>query len=433
MSETFAEGTRGAALHHCKLDDSECWRNYLDSSLERKLKKGQIGVPCKLDDSDCLKNFYQNEIIGKFTEGFPEIGVKSIDPLHYDQLSMVYEVGIGTKFTLTHTDPILYGLAKTKIENVRTVVSGSKFTMDAQVTIPKIFYEGSYTCEGEWFMWPFSWKGNFNISLGEVSDTWKMSADVVDRGDESYLHLTDISFSPKVTSYHAYATGLFGNEEVGKQIEQRRCADDDDEEEEEEGVFPRPDVRGISSHQGEPGSILGQVTSGFSQLGIVPDDAAGQRVFSRISRLTRPCIPALLHFRLISPSSALKRSMLSADRICQLTPVWGWSNANPDHRADTVRGAPVLPTWTHSFADRLYEATGTGFVSEWLLHAAKRFGIGWAGSWRIGKFALEMTNKYWQNFFDVMWRLVKPHVVSVAADEIKAIFAKMPITGMTSE
>ncbi|KAJ8887527.1 hypothetical protein PR048_013743 [Dryococelus australis] len=41
------------------------------------------------------------------------------------------------------------------------------------------------------------------------------------------------------------------------------------------------------SHQGEPGSILGLVT-GFSHVGIVPDDAVCRRVFSETSRFSRP-------------------------------------------------------------------------------------------------------------------------------------------------
>ncbi|KAJ8891622.1 hypothetical protein PR048_004150 [Dryococelus australis] len=46
--------------------------------------------------------------------------------------------------------------------------------------------------------------------------------------------------------------------------------------------------------QGEPGSIPGGVT-GFSHVGIVPDDAVGRRVFSGISRFPRPFVPAPLH------------------------------------------------------------------------------------------------------------------------------------------
>ncbi|KAJ8888033.1 hypothetical protein PR048_007518 [Dryococelus australis] len=60
-------------------------------------------------------------------------------------------------------------------------------------------------------------------------------------------------------------------------------------------------VRLLASQKGEQGSISVPVTHGFSQVGIVPDDAAGRRVFSVISRFPRPFIPALLHTRLNHP------------------------------------------------------------------------------------------------------------------------------------
>ncbi|KAJ8888932.1 hypothetical protein PR048_008426 [Dryococelus australis] len=44
----------------------------------------------------------------------------------------------------------------------------------------------------------------------------------------------------------------------------------------------------LASHLGEPGSIPGRITPGFSQVGIVPDDAAFRRVFSGISFFPPP-------------------------------------------------------------------------------------------------------------------------------------------------
>ncbi|KAJ8883139.1 hypothetical protein PR048_014979 [Dryococelus australis] len=69
--------------------------------------------------------------------------------------------------------------------------------------------------------------------------------------------------------------------------------------------------------------IPGPVTPEFSHVGIVPDDAAGRRVFSGI-----PPFPPLLTFRrcsthLTSPSSALKISMLRAAQISSLTHLLG--------------------------------------------------------------------------------------------------------------
>ncbi|KAJ8894539.1 hypothetical protein PR048_007196 [Dryococelus australis] len=55
--------------------------------------------------------------------------------------------------------------------------------------------------------------------------------------------------------------------------------------------------------------------SGFSHVGIVPDDAAGLRVSFEVSRFPRPFIKALLHTHLTSPPSALKTSMLRAAHI----------------------------------------------------------------------------------------------------------------------
>ncbi|KAJ8882634.1 hypothetical protein PR048_014446 [Dryococelus australis] len=54
----------------------------------------------------------------------------------------------------------------------------------------------------------------------------------------------------------------------------------------------------LVSHQDEPCSMPGQVTPGFSDVGIMPDDAAGQQVFLGTSNFPIPFILALLHYSL---------------------------------------------------------------------------------------------------------------------------------------
>ncbi|KAJ8868071.1 hypothetical protein PR048_031880 [Dryococelus australis] len=66
----------------------------------------------------------------------------------------------------------------------------------------------------------------------------------------------------------------------------------------------------------------GLVTPGFSQVGIVPCDTAGRRVFSGISRFTRPCISALLHSHLISPPPVFKTSLRAA-RTSEINSILG--------------------------------------------------------------------------------------------------------------
>ncbi|KAJ8867454.1 hypothetical protein PR048_031256 [Dryococelus australis] len=93
-------------------------------------------------------------------------------------------------------------------------------------------------------------------------------------------------------------------------------------------------VRLLASYYGEPGSVLGGVDPEFSHVGIEPDDASGRRVFSGISRFSRPCIPVLLHTDLSSPSSALKTTML---RSAQISPL----HSNTLQRSS--RGSKVKP------------------------------------------------------------------------------------------
>ncbi|KAJ8877586.1 hypothetical protein PR048_022041 [Dryococelus australis] len=145
-------------------------------------------------------------------------------------------------------------------------------------------------------------------------------------------------------------------------------------------------VRLLASHRGEPGSNPG-----------VMDDAAGRPVFSGISSLPLPCIPALLHTRLAWPSSALKTSMLRAAQISSFTQFRLYSVAETgDPRenpltSDIVRydshcekhavtrpdytqrpnGVAVHLMWMCAFSDWLREALGTGLVSGWLLCTVK--------------------------------------------------------------
>ncbi|KAJ8868894.1 hypothetical protein PR048_030435 [Dryococelus australis] len=65
-------------------------------------------------------------------------------------------------------------------------------------------------------------------------------------------------------------------------------------------------VRLLASHPDKPGSIPGGFAPGFSH---VPDNVNGQLVFSKIARFLRPCIPAMLHTYLASPSLTLKTLM----------------------------------------------------------------------------------------------------------------------------
>ncbi|KAJ8869208.1 hypothetical protein PR048_030780 [Dryococelus australis] len=80
------------------------------------------------------------------------------------------------------------------------------------------------------------------------------------------------------------------------------------------GEFLTPSSRWMEA----TGSTPGEDIPGFSHVGIVLDHSSGRRIFSGISRFSRPYIPALLHSHFSSPSSALETSMLRATQISPL-------------------------------------------------------------------------------------------------------------------
>ncbi|KAJ8880430.1 hypothetical protein PR048_016899 [Dryococelus australis] len=133
----------------------------------------------------------------------------------------------------------------------RTEVTGSSFVLEARSSIPKLFYEGSYTCNAKTLLFPVDWSGKFNMTMGEfnaweeemllpsvhsrqieclsaqsrahhevdssdVSSTLKLTANLVNKGERTFLDLQDVSFDFNVNAFNTHATGLFwGNEELG--------------------------------------------------------------------------------------------------------------------------------------------------------------------------------------------------------------------------
>ncbi|KAJ8895947.1 hypothetical protein PR048_001288 [Dryococelus australis] len=102
--------------------------------------------------------------------------------------------------------------------------------------------------------------------------------------------------------------------------------------------------KGLNPCQGEPGSILGWITQGFSQ---VPDDASGRRVFLRISRFPQPSRSGAAPFSLRLPSSALKTSLLRAvtTPVVKIgSPWWEVSSLTTSHSEEARRHDADLVT-----------------------------------------------------------------------------------------
>ncbi|KAJ8873096.1 hypothetical protein PR048_026712 [Dryococelus australis] len=129
----------------------------------------------------------------------------------------------------------------------------------------------------------------------------------------------------------------------------------------------------LSSHQGEQGSIPGEVALASSRMGVVPDDAAGRRASSGISRSPRSCMLAAPHtsphpqrLSLASPPSAPKTSMLKGAQISSLT-------GSSQHATTTIPNAALGRSKTCStLNNRLSHAPSSIFTLAAALPWARR-------------------------------------------------------------
>ncbi|KAJ8889445.1 hypothetical protein PR048_008944 [Dryococelus australis] len=95
-----------------------------------------------------------------------------------------------------------------------------------------------------------------------------------------------------------------------------------------------------ASHLRRTGFKTRRIAPGFSHVGIVPDDAAGRRVFSVISGFPRRFIPALIHTHLASTSSALQTCLLTLTREPDYLSVFGMVHCtSTGHKAYSLLAA----------------------------------------------------------------------------------------------
>ncbi|KAJ8869003.1 hypothetical protein PR048_030549 [Dryococelus australis] len=109
----------------------------------------------------------------------------------------------------------------------------------------------------------------------------------------------------------------------------------------------RPAVSLLASHQGEPGPIPGRFTPGFSHVGIVPDDPAGQQGF--LGHLPFP--PVLSFRRCYVPASDLKTSLSDTLEFLHLTRAFAMAGNERGFCVRQPRRSRQLGRWDFRFGN----------------------------------------------------------------------------------
>nr|CAD7262916.1 unnamed protein product [Timema shepardi] len=149
------------------------------------------------------------------SRGSNEFSLQPLDPMHIPEMQVVYQMGDNIKGNVTVINSDTYALSKIRINDVRSNVNDTHLYMEVDVKFPGVFIEGSYKANGLIVVFPINGKGVFNISMSDVSATWKLSGQVIKRNEVDYLRLDHFNMRPVVGDMKFYASELFtGSDEL---------------------------------------------------------------------------------------------------------------------------------------------------------------------------------------------------------------------------
>ncbi|XP_024082874.1 protein takeout-like [Cimex lectularius] len=170
---------------------------------------------CKNDTSlnDCLKISIQNAMrdLGK---GNRTLGVQPLDP--WKMKLFVYNHGsISTDLKLTARDVSVIGFKNAKVDYVRT----NWETMDLQINTPKLVLFGKYGVEGRVVFVPIEGKGNFRITIDDLTSRMKFVFEKYNKKGKEFIRVKESTLVPDAKNISVRFDNLFnGNKDLGNRM-----------------------------------------------------------------------------------------------------------------------------------------------------------------------------------------------------------------------
>nr|CAD7593819.1 unnamed protein product [Timema genevievae] len=150
------------------------------------------------------------EIVPDLLAGDPELDLPALNPVHIAELSMDTDITEDVRSRMLFKDINIYNTDSIQIKDVRSNINDNKLELEVDIHFPKLFLDGEYRSDVRFRGLPFINKGSFNLTLGDVSMTMKLTGKPFIKEDESYIQLQHFTMSPKIESLDVYASNLFG-------------------------------------------------------------------------------------------------------------------------------------------------------------------------------------------------------------------------------
>ncbi|XP_034247581.1 protein takeout-like [Thrips palmi] len=172
---------------------------------------------CKRSDpqfQECFKDAMTGALMKLASEGEPSLGIFPVDPLHMTRLSI--DQGTGpVAIDLEFRELDLKGVKNIVIKEAS--YDHETYTMSANVDVSQpLLLDGEYTIKGRVLVLPINGEGKCNLKLDEPTLKVVLKGVPTKRGAETYLNVTEFSFTIDTKKLHLNFENLFnGNKELG--------------------------------------------------------------------------------------------------------------------------------------------------------------------------------------------------------------------------
>lgn len=170
-------------------------------------------TPCKAGDTSCIKSSAQ-AAVPVFALGIPELGVKSLDPMHLDRV-----VSKQAGLSLTFEDSTVTGMKGCTIEAIKHDLSKGKQVMTVKCSVDMT---GNYNISGQLLIFPIRGQGKYNINIRDIIIKTTTDVLTVDGDDgQKHWHVGNWKFNYLVkTNAHFNFENLFnGNRILAEPVE----------------------------------------------------------------------------------------------------------------------------------------------------------------------------------------------------------------------
>lgn len=157
-----------------------------------------------LDVNDCIVDAVQKGI-ATMINGIPDLDVPPIDPYFQKTYKVDYTNNqIGAKMLMKNI--YVAGMKSAKVHDARLRADEDKFHLEVDLTSPWIIVTGDYRGEGRFNSLKITAHGTFNLTMTDLTYTWKLDGVPKKNGTDSYVRIDDFYMRPDVGSMFTVLT-----------------------------------------------------------------------------------------------------------------------------------------------------------------------------------------------------------------------------------